>query len=202
MPTGLEPSDLLLIAAAIAVPAAVLAVVLSARSHRRTALRERFGAEYDRTVADAPSRRAALADLEERERLAQDLALHDAAPEVVGDLGRRLAALQYRFVEDPAATLLDLRDVADEALAARDYPVHEERDTALRLLSVEDPDAAVALRRLDRVTAERPPYARDDPPTLEVQREVFLAVRGALRTVAGVTLPTPPTSAGDLEPGP
>lgn len=187
MPLGLEPAQLLIIAAVIAVPVIILAVVLSARGHRRTALRERFGPEYDRTLRTAPSKRAGLKDLEEREQLAQELALRDASSDEVGDLRRRIAALQYRFMDDPATTLLDLRPVVDDALAARDYPTHSDRERALRLLSVEDPEATVALRRLDEVTDERPRTKQEGPVTLDLQREVFLGVRAALRDVAGVT---------------
>lgn len=188
MPTGLEPSQLLIIAAAVAVPVVILVVVLSARSHRRTALRERFGAEYDRTLRSAPNKRTGLKDLEEREQLAQELALRDASTDEVSDLRRRIAALQYAFLDDPRGALLDLRHVVDDALAARDYPVREDRERALRLLSVEDPDATVALRRLDEVADDRPRTSKEGPVTLEVQREVFLGVRGALRDVAGVTI--------------
>lgn len=187
MPLGLEPTQLLIIAAVIAVPVIVLAVVLSARSHRRTALRERFGAEYDRTLRSAPNKRAGLKDLEEREQLAQELSLRDASTDEVSGLRRRIAALQYRFMDDPGSALLELRPVVDDALAARDYPAHSDRERALRLLSVEDPEATVALRRLDEVTDDRPRTKAEGPVTLDVQREVFLGVRAALRDVAGVT---------------
>lgn len=202
MPLGLEPAQLLIIAVAIAVPVVVLAVVLSARSHRRTALRERFGPEYDRTLRTAQSKRAGLRDLEEREQLAQELALREASVDELSDLRRRIATLQYQFLDDPDGALLDLRPVVDDALAARDYPAHDDRERALRLLSVEDPEATVALRRLDEVTDDRPRTKQEGPVTLDVQREVFLGVRAALRDVAGVTLGEgePPAALGTARP--
>jgi len=59
---------------AIAAVIVVAAVAWSAfNTRRRKGLQERFGNEYDRTVADAPSRREAESELSEREKRRQEL---------------------------------------------------------------------------------------------------------------------------------
>ena len=61
---------------AIAVAAVVVVAVVAWRAvaaRRRKGLQERFGSEYDRTVADAPSRREAESELAERQKRRDEL---------------------------------------------------------------------------------------------------------------------------------
>ena len=61
----------------IAVVAALVVLALLAwaytRSRRRSALKDQFGPEYDRTVSSVGSRRKAERDLSDRERTHEDL---------------------------------------------------------------------------------------------------------------------------------
>ena len=60
---------IVIVIAAVVVGGAIAWSAVNAR--RRKELQERFGSEYDRTVADAPSRREAEAELSEREKRRQ-----------------------------------------------------------------------------------------------------------------------------------
>ena len=57
----------------------LLGVAWAAMQTRRTrTLKERFGPEYDRVAADAPTKRDAESELRERERAAGELDIRDA----------------------------------------------------------------------------------------------------------------------------
>ena len=59
---------------AIAAVVVLAAIAWSAySSRRRKGLQERFGSEYDRTVADAPSKREAESELAERQKRRDEL---------------------------------------------------------------------------------------------------------------------------------
>lgn len=148
--TGVTPADLLLYAAAVAIPVFLVSLLLAVRGHRRTALRERFGPEYDRTVAVRGSARRTVRDLEERERLAEELVLAPLPSHLRPALAARAAAAQWSLADDAARALTELAALALDALRARGYP--EDEELTLRLVSVPAPGAAVALHRgLDRV---------------------------------------------------
>lgn len=122
-------------------------IVSSARSRReRDELRERYGAEFDRAVAEHGNRRAAVADLKAREVEHEMLTLRDLNDADLTLVRRHMAAAQYRFVEDPADALLRVERVMTEVLRAKGYPVAHDRRQAARLFSVDHPDHAGSVR--------------------------------------------------------
>jgi hypothetical protein len=118
----------------------VVAVVASAlRTKRSRGLQERFGPEYDRVAADAPSRREAEAELREREKRREELAIRPLDP---GDRDRfqnRWQDVQAEFVDDPAAAVTDADALIQEVMRTRGYPV-DDFDTRSADLSVDHPD--------------------------------------------------------------
>jgi len=168
-----------LIAAGIAlVLIIVLAVVAARRRRERRELRARFGDEYDRTVEARGSKRRAVRDLRERQQLRGDLELHqlnDADRDLVR---RHMAALQYRFVEDPADVMLATGRVVTEVLRAMGYPVAADREKALRLYSVDHAAHAGAVRAA---------LEGEHHGSVARMRDVFLGVRRALEGSADVT---------------
>src|SRR2546423_14993424 len=87
---------------AIAAVVVVAGIVWSATRSRRTkTLQEGFGPEYDRTVAEAPSKREAEAELEERRKRREE---PDIPPPSSGARERYVIACQAthaRSVADP-----------------------------------------------------------------------------------------------------
>src|SRR5918911_1781761 len=80
----------------------VLALVLwsALRARRTRTLREGFGSEYDRTVADAPSKREAEAELAERRKRREELDIRPLDPEARDGYAESWRATQARFVDD------------------------------------------------------------------------------------------------------
>src|SRR5262245_25880334 len=93
----------IIVAAAIAVVVivAILVVARISSSRRRTHLQEQFGPEYDRTVDEAGSRRAAEQELNEREKRHAELDLRPLSSAARSRFGDEWSGVQQRFLDDP-----------------------------------------------------------------------------------------------------
>jgi hypothetical protein len=124
------------VAIVLLVVVVVLGVAAFARHRRSEALRRRFGSEYDRAVAERPSRRAAERDLQERERHHAALALKELDPGRRQRYAEQWEHTQAHFVEEPEAATREADDLVTQVMAERGYPV-EDYDTRVADLSVE-----------------------------------------------------------------
>jgi hypothetical protein len=149
---------------------------MGTRNERRQ-LRERFGPEYERTVRERGSEKAATAELAERERSHEELELVQLSEADQQWARGEMARLQFRYLEDPGGVLGALDRLVEDMLHLRGYPAQEDVGRALRLFSVAHPRAAQSLRKL---------HDNDYGPS-DTMRSVFLEVRDALRDTIGVT---------------
>jgi hypothetical protein len=106
---------------------------------RRAGLRERFGAEYGRTVARRGDRRQAEAELTARERRREKLLIQPLAAEVRERYAAEWRAVQRRFVDAPAQAVADADGLIGEVMAERGYPVRD-FDARAADLSVDHPE--------------------------------------------------------------
>jgi hypothetical protein len=115
-----------LIAIAIAVALLiVVAVVLYTRKRKKTttALRQRFGPEYDRAVLQQGSERKAEAKLADREARVEMLKIRDLdLAEREGYLSR-WQGVQSRFVDYPKGAVTEADELVCSLMQARGYPV-------------------------------------------------------------------------------
>jgi hypothetical protein len=124
----------------VAAAIVVLGVAWAAlRSRRTTELRERFGPEYDRVAADAPSRREAEAQLRERKERREQFDIKPLAPEQRQRYRARWQAIQAEFVDDPARAVAQADSLIQTVMRERGYPV-DDFDTRAGDLSVDYPD--------------------------------------------------------------
>lgn len=129
----------------IAAAVVVAAVALMLRARRSRSLRERFGEEYDRVAADAPSRREAEAELREREKRHDRLDLRPL-DRIDRDRFRvRWEDVQARFVDDPPGAVRDADGLIQEVMRTRGYPVDDFESRASDL-SVDHPDVVERYR--------------------------------------------------------
>ncbi|MGI5240954.1 hypothetical protein [Dactylosporangium sp. CA-139066] len=113
------------------------AVVMAVGRYRRSRdLRRRFGPEYDRAVAEQPSRRAAERDLQGRERRHAGLQLKELEPEQRQRYAEQWQQTQAHFVEQPEAATREADELVTLVMAERGYPVGD-FDTQVQDLSVE-----------------------------------------------------------------
>jgi hypothetical protein len=123
--------------AAVLVCAAVAWGTLRAR--RRQNLQERFGSEYDRTVADSPTRREAEAELAEREKRRDELNIKPLEQQSRDRYTGQWKNAQERFVDDPEAAVGDADRLIQEVMRERGYPV-EDFDQRAADVSVDHPE--------------------------------------------------------------
>ena len=126
------------IAAVVAIVVVALAARMAAQSRRRSALRDTFGPEYDRTVSSADSRRTAEQELAERERAHETLdirPLSEAARDRLTDDWQRA---EQRFVDDPELAAREADRIVRDVLTQRGYP-DEDFDQQAAAVSVDHP---------------------------------------------------------------
>ena len=109
------------------------------RSRRRAGLQETFGPEYDRTLADAPTRREAEADLAERRKRREELEVRPLDPKARDRYMARWKQTQEQFVDDPEGAVGDADRLIQEVMRERGYPV-EDFDQRAADLSVDHPE--------------------------------------------------------------
>jgi hypothetical protein len=130
----MSPTQLIITVLVIAAVVAIAAFAWA--SARRKALRNRFGPEYDRLVAEQDSRTAAERELRERERRHAELTLTPLTDES----RRRYAAdweeIQARFIDSPAEAVGAADELVTRLIAERGYPTEDYSDQ-LAHLSVE-----------------------------------------------------------------
>jgi hypothetical protein len=130
---------------------AVLALV-AGRQRRSRRLRERFGPEYDRTVAQAGDRKEAESQLQERTARRQRL---DIVPLDPADRARYLEAwrqTQARFVDEPAEATREADRLITAVMRDRGYPVDDFEQRAADV-SVDHPQVVDDYRAAQAIAA-------------------------------------------------
>lgn len=125
------PGAAIVIAALVIVAILVVAVWSSARRQRSDGLkrteklREQFGAEYDRTLAEKGDARSAEEELMARQgRVSQFDIRHLAADEGQG-FNDEWQVVQASFVDDPSTAVHDADALVGRVMVARGYPVSD-----------------------------------------------------------------------------
>ncbi|HTJ36551.1 MAG TPA: hypothetical protein VL738_25305 [Dactylosporangium sp.] len=115
----------------------IAAVVVGIGRYRRSReLRKRFGPEYERVIAEQPSRRAAERDLQGRERRHAELSLKELEPDQRQRYAEQWQRTQAHFVEQPEVATREADELVTKVMADRGYPVGD-FDTQVQDLSVE-----------------------------------------------------------------
>jgi hypothetical protein len=117
----------------------LVVVALVGRQRRRRRLEQRFGPEYGRTVERAGGRRAAEADLEQREEKRQRLQIVPLSPQARQRYLSEWRELQARFVDEPSQSLLGADRLLSDAMRERGYPT-DDFDQRAADVSVDHPD--------------------------------------------------------------
>jgi hypothetical protein len=109
------------------------------RNRRRARLQERFGSEYDRALADAPTRREAESELAERRKRREELDIRPLEQANRDRYMSRWRQTQEKFVDNPEAAVFDADVLIQEVMRERGYPV-EDFDQRAADLSVDHAD--------------------------------------------------------------
>ena len=140
---------------AILIVVAVLVVVLAffaARQQRSRKLREQFGPEYDRTVADAGDRKQAEARLQERTERRQRLEIIALDPAERDRYVEAWRQTQARFVDEPAEATREADRLITDVMRKRGYPIDDFEQRAADI-SVDHPQVVDDYRAAQAIAA-------------------------------------------------
>jgi hypothetical protein len=156
----------------VAVVLVVVGIVWAIDGRRTRHLRQRFGPEYDRAVADFGDRRRAESELTRTEKRLQHMhirPLTDAERDRFRSEWRRA---QARFVDDPNGAVMDADRLVDSIMQARGYTAQslEERIDNIAII---DPDRADDYRLALAVVLDD----RGGPVPTEDMRRAFVTYR-------------------------
>ena len=110
---------ILIVAAAVIVTAGIVIWMRSRNQHAR--LKERFGPEYDRVVAEKGNVAKAEAELRERERRVREQSIRELTPADRERFNADWVAIQARFVDEPSAAVQAADQLIKEVMLAQGY---------------------------------------------------------------------------------
>ena len=113
----------LIIVAVVIIVILVAAVWWYSMRQRSAKLQERFGPEYERTVAERGDTRKAEDELTDRQKRVSKLEIKPLAADERRRFNDEWRAVQARFVDDPSAAVRDADTLVGRVMEARGYPV-------------------------------------------------------------------------------
>jgi FtsZ-interacting cell division protein ZipA len=123
----------------IAVVAVIALIVTGARKRRTAVLRDRFGPEYDRTVENSDGRRAAEADLLDREKRRAEFDIKPLPEAARLSYSDEWQDVQEHFVDEPTEATAAADALVTRVMEARGYPM-QNFDAQAELVSVDHPN--------------------------------------------------------------
>lgn len=117
------PDATLIIVTVVIIAILIAAVWWYSMRQRSEKLRERFGPEYERTVAEKGDTRKAEDELTDRQKRVSQLDIRPLAADERGRFSDEWRAVQARFVDDPSSAVRDADALVGRVMEARGYPV-------------------------------------------------------------------------------
>jgi hypothetical protein len=154
----------------------IAAGVMLFQRRRTERLQEHYGAEYERSLGETGNRRAAEAQLTEREKRHRELDIRDLRSDERERFAASWADIQREFVDDPKRAVHDADMLVLDIMRTRGYPVGDDGDDFERRaedISVEHPDVVQHYRQAHAV---RDATQRGDVDT-ENQRSAVTSYR-------------------------
>jgi hypothetical protein len=160
-------TTLVLVAIVIAVIVGALAWMYIERQ-RRAHLQARFGPEYEHTVKRVGDPRRAEAELAEREKRVASYHIRELNPDERDRFGARWREVQAKFVDDPAAAVIEADLLVTEVMSTRGYPMND-FDRRAEDLTVDHPNVVENYRQA-RDIARR--HSRGEASTEDLRQAV------------------------------
>lgn len=137
----------------VAVVVVLLAIigVLVTRQQRSRGLKDDFGPEYNRVVAERGDQRSAEQELASRRKRVREFELRPLAPADRERYVERWGAAQRGFVDEPQAAVGEAHLLVQQVMDDRGYPVDEDFQKRAADISVEHPDVVENYRAANSI---------------------------------------------------
>jgi hypothetical protein len=161
------------VAALILIAIAGSIVALSAGRRRRTdRLRQQFGPEYDRTVAESGEQQVAEKELVARKRNRDKLDIRPLSRDALQAYSHRWRQVQTAFVDSPSTALDDADRLLTDVMRERGYPV-DDFDQRAADISVDHPAVVENYRSAHAIHRSK----QNGDNNTENQRQAFVHYR-------------------------
>lgn len=120
-------------------------------ARRSLQLKDRFGREYDRTVAEAGDRREAESELEARRKRRAELDIRPLDPAERQRYATAWRGAQSRFVDDPGSAIGEADDLVIQVMRVRGYPMDDFEQRAADV-SVDHPQVVDNYRKAHEIS--------------------------------------------------
>ena len=161
-----------------------LGAALYLRRRRSEQLREQFGPEYEREVADAPNRAAAEKDLQARKKHHNTLDIHPLERDERVGYQESWDQVQREFVDSPGDAVREADRLVIAIMASRGYPT-DDFDQRAADVSVEHPEVVEHYRRAHQIAVRT--RARD--AGTEDLRQAAISYRSLVQALLEDTTP-------------
>lgn len=143
----MDPFVLLIV---IVVIVLVAVGVFALMQQRRRQLRERFGPEYERSVATSGDRREAERDLRDKAARRDELDIRPLGQEAQTRYADEWSQVQARFVDEPGPAVDEADALVARVMRERGYPV-EDFESRKDMAAVDHPDVVEHYREAHRI---------------------------------------------------
>ncbi|HEY2502471.1 MAG TPA: hypothetical protein VGI68_13910 [Mycobacterium sp.] len=167
---------------AIAVAAVLVAASFVTRRKRTERLKQHYGREYDRLVAETGHEKAAEKELTARERKRDSLDIVSLTPSALSDFTTRWHEVQTGFVDNPATAVGVADRLVTEVMRERGYPV-DDFDQRAADISVDHPQIVENYRAAHGIHLSQ----QHGDVSTEQQREAFVHYRALFEKLLEAT---------------
>jgi type II secretory pathway pseudopilin PulG len=179
----------LIVVVVLLVIALAIVGAMLARRRRSERLQQQYGDEYERAVAERGDRRAAEAELTEREKRHRSLDIRDLEPAERDGFENTWIDIQRGFVDNPVQAVHRADALVVDIMRTRGYPV-DDFDRRAEDISVEHPSVVRHYReaRATRVATE------EGAVDTERQRQAVTSYRALIEALLQGDKSTTPTT--------
>lgn len=158
----------------------IAVIIVMAMAARRRRLQQQFGDEYDRTLAEKESRRAAESELTERQRRVRKYDIRPLSAEARSRYQGEWQAIQEQFVDSPQTAVAEAYNLVTTVMQDRGYPSADDEQAADDL-SVEHASTIGHFRSAQAITKE----AAHGSVATEDLRQAFIHYRELFADLLG-----------------
>jgi hypothetical protein len=171
----------IVIALIVGIILGALAIYLSQQARTRR-LKEHFGPEYGRVVAETGNRSRAEAMLEHRRKRVEQLQIRSLEPNERAHFQEGWREVQARFVDNPGAALSEADRLISEVMSIEGYPMQDFEQRAADI-SVDHPLVIENYRGAHEITVRN----AQGHATTEELRKAMLHYRALFEELVGQT---------------